>query len=77
MQMTGTAHSGDLQIFTNATSYTDPFATITDSDGDRFQVAVVAPAVPEASTWAMLLLGFTGVGFVTYRRKSKPALMVA
>jgi hypothetical protein len=34
-------------------------------------------AVPEPSTWAMLLLGFAGIGFMTYRRKSKPALMAA
>jgi hypothetical protein len=34
-------------------------------------------AVPEPSTWAMLLLGFAGVGFVGYRRKSKPELMHA
>jgi hypothetical protein len=27
-------------------------------------------AVPEASTWAMLILGFAGVGFMAYRRKS-------
>jgi PEP-CTERM motif len=24
--------------------------------------------VPEASTWAMMLLGFVGVGFVGYRQ---------
>jgi PEP-CTERM motif len=34
-------------------------------------------AVPEASTWAMMLLGFAGLGFMAYRRKSKPALMAA
>ena len=34
-------------------------------------------AVPEASTWAMMILGFAGVAFVAYRRKSKPALMAA
>lgn len=34
-------------------------------------------AVPELSTWAMMILGFAGVGFMTYRRKGKPALMVA
>jgi hypothetical protein len=28
-------------------------------------------AVPEPSTWAMLILGFAGIGFVSYRRKSK------
>jgi hypothetical protein len=31
--------------------------------------------VPEPSTWAMLLLGFFGVGFMAYRRKSKRGLM--
>ncbi len=37
----------------------------------------VTEAVPESSTWAMLLLGFAGVGFMAYRRQSKPALMAA
>ena len=32
-------------------------------------------AVPEPSTWAMMILGFAGVGFMAYRRKSKRALM--
>jgi hypothetical protein len=32
-------------------------------------------AVPEPSTWAMMLIGFAGIGFMAYRRKSKPALM--
>jgi hypothetical protein len=35
----------------------------------------VASAVPEPSTWAMMILGFAGVGFMAYRRKSTPALM--
>jgi hypothetical protein len=30
-------------------------------------------AVPESSTWAMLMLGFVGVGFLAYRRKGKAA----
>jgi hypothetical protein len=30
--------------------------------------------VPEPSTWAMLILGFFGVGFVAYRQKGRPAL---
>src|SRR5260370_31887937 len=29
-------------------------------------------AVPEPATWAMMLLGFAGVGFVAYRRKAVP-----
>ncbi|SRR5260221_504729 len=34
-------------------------------------------AVPEPSTWAMMLLGFAGIGFVAYRRKSRPVLIAA
>ena len=37
----------------------------------------VVTAVPEPSTWAMMILGFAGIGFIAYRRKSKPALMAA
>jgi hypothetical protein len=36
-----------------------------------------APAAPEASTWAMMILGFAGIGSMAYRRKSKPALTAA
>jgi hypothetical protein len=43
----------------------------------RFFSGGVASAVPEPSTWAMLLLGFAVIGFTAYRRKSKPALMAA
>ena len=34
-------------------------------------------SVPEPSTWAMMILGFAGIGFMAYRGKSKPALMAA
>jgi len=34
-------------------------------------------AVPEPSTWAMMILGFAGVGFMAYRRKSKLAFSLA
>jgi hypothetical protein len=30
----------------------------------------VASAVPEPSTWAMMILGFLGLGFVAYRKKA-------
>jgi hypothetical protein len=36
-----------------------------------------AGAVPKRSTWAMMLLSFAGVGFMTYRRKNKIALSAA
>jgi hypothetical protein len=35
--------------------------------------SVVAP-VPEASTWAMMLLGFAGVGYMAYRRRNHAAV---
>jgi hypothetical protein len=31
----------------------------------------VGSGVPEPSTWAMMVLGFAGVGFVAYRRRNK------
>ena len=40
-------------------------------------VETAAPAVPEPSTWAMLILGFAGLGFMAYRRKSKLDLTTA
>ncbi len=39
--------------------------------------ATITTAVPEPSTWAMMILGFVGVGFMAYRRKSKSALIPA
>ena len=41
----------------------------------HYQLYGSVSAVPEPSTWAMMILGFAGVGFMAYRRKSKPALM--
>jgi outer membrane lipase/esterase len=37
--------------------------------------AFLAGVVPEPSTWAMMILGFAGVGFMAYRRNTKPTLM--
>jgi hypothetical protein len=42
---------------------------------DSFSVTSVASAVPEPSTWAMLLLGFAGLGFMGYRRKTTSAVV--
>lgn len=35
------------------------------------------PAAPEASTWAMMLLGFAGVGFMAYRRRTRTTALEA
>jgi len=34
-------------------------------------------AVPEPATWAMMILGFAGIGFTAYRRKRQGALRIA
>ncbi len=43
-------------------------------------VSVTGPvtgAVPEPSTWAMMILGFAGVGFMAYRRRNQAAALAA
>jgi hypothetical protein len=42
-----------------------------------FAVFTSVSAVPEPGTWAMMLLGFAGIGLMAYRRNSKPALSAA
>jgi hypothetical protein len=83
----GGTGSGYMETTSAATS---GFAYTSESPTDAFwdcqgcggavafeaNFAAVAP-VPEPSTWAMMILGFAGVGFMAYRRKSKPALMAA
>lgn len=44
----------------------------TPPNSDVFSGSVSAiAAVPEPSTWAMMILGFAGIGFVAYRRKAR------
>lgn len=62
-------HGGDLKT----TYYTSAPPTLEIG----FAVFTAVSAVPEPSTWAMMLLGFAGIGFMAYRRKSKRALMAA
>lgn len=38
--------------------------------GDAVTVTDLVAAVPEPSTWAMMRLGFAGVGFMAYRRRN-------
>jgi hypothetical protein len=69
---------GPSGIFFNGSTFelgwsgTDPlFGSI---GGDTTLTA----AVPEPSTWAMMILGFVGIGFMSYRRKQNgPSLRLA
>jgi hypothetical protein len=40
-------------------------------DPQGIRVFVLGSAVPEPSTWAMMLLGFLGLGFVFHRSRRK------
>ena len=51
-------------------------AGTSDSFGGSLD-AVMLTAVPEASTWAMMILGFLGVGFLAQCRKRQSALRLA
>ncbi len=71
--VTGTA--GVWQTFTSSfvgTGGVVTFAineTLGGNSGGVFLDNVSVTAVPEASTWAMMLAGFAGLGFVGYRRQ--------
>ncbi len=60
------------QIFFGSDLVVDAATANTGNVGATFTAAV-----PEPSTWAMMILGFAGVGFMAYRRKNKMALRFA
>jgi hypothetical protein len=68
-----------LQNFSfNETNLTSVVFTATTTYGGwiQFNNVGVSTAAPEASTWAMMLAGFAGVGFLGYRR-SKATIVAA
>jgi hypothetical protein len=67
---------GNTEVWVTITGLTS-FSSVAFSDGGANAFEFNVAAVPEASTWLMMLLGFAGLGFMAYRRNSKPALMAA
>jgi hypothetical protein len=62
-----------LMIETNANKWTAGHLSI-QNDGNA-TVSAFAPTVPETSTWAMMLLGFAGLGYAGLRtRKTSPSI---
>jgi hypothetical protein len=59
------------QLSFNGFTLTVSDLTNITTGGVGFQLTgTIAAAVPEASTWAMMILGFAGLGFMAYRRTS-------
>lgn len=76
--LTGTG-SGDVQTFIVPTGATRLFLGVTDEGGNFDNSGTIVATIsesgsvtgtPEPSTWAMMLLGFCGLGFMAYRKKS-------
>jgi hypothetical protein len=74
------ATDGNWEAYVTLTDLTS-FNQVLFSDGAtnafEFNVGAVPSftnGVPEPSTWAMMILGFLGVGFMAYRRKTQPSL---
>jgi hypothetical protein len=76
------AQTAGLGVTTDSQwGFVDPFISFDPAfgDGSGFQLLLsnnlgnlpIASAVPEPSTWAMMILGFAGVGFMAYRRSRK------
>lgn len=61
----------------------DPTFTIVGDNADAYTISFSPGignsmgAVPEPSTWAMMMLGFAGVGFMAFRRKPETPLIAA
>jgi hypothetical protein len=70
-----------LQVETDGdgSSYIDPTFTIDPSYQNYSLIfsAGVVSGVPEPSTWAMMLVGFAGVVFMTYRRRNQASALTA
>jgi hypothetical protein len=44
------------------------------ANGNDLSTVSVTTTIPEASTWAMMTLGFAGLGYAAFRRKAKPRI---
>jgi hypothetical protein len=60
---------------TGSSPFSATFELSPSIDGSLTMVA--APATPEASTWAMMLMGFVGLAYAGYRKARKPISIIA
>jgi hypothetical protein len=67
----GGGSCGDLLPFAYGTAYT----LVAYPNSVFYATTGSVSAVPEPSTWAMLVLGFAGIGAMTYRRRKQSAAL--
>jgi hypothetical protein len=74
----GSGNQAASLSFTATLAYAYDAAGAGPSNTTSGIVVTQVAAVPEPSTWAMMILGFFGVGFMAYRRKgARPQLRLA
>ena len=63
-----------FQIYTGPESAPifSPGRYLVGSSADQFVIVTAATPVPEPSTWAMLLIGFAGLGYAAFRKGAVP-----
>jgi len=87
-----TDNFGNTSVVTGVKNNDNQFLTVSSATGftsllidanvgsfqsfKQFELGDTVTAVPEPSTWAMMLLGFAGVGFMAYRRRASGSLRI-
>jgi len=76
------SQTADFAALSGALNLSGPFSVteeyvITSQAGGSANLTATISAVPEPATWAMLLVGFAGVGFMAYRGRSRSSLRLA
>ena len=71
-----------VDVFSNGIGFGPPgavfgVAVVTSETTLDYVSAGVAASTPEPSTWAMMILGFAGLGFAGYRASRKAAAVAA
>jgi len=59
------------------TDFVDRYASLTQLGGISGEGTPVRPPVPEPATWAMMLLGFGGIGMAMRRRRKEGLAQIA
>lgn len=66
-------HSSSSFFYLSGTHYVE--ITLEPAVDPVISVSFVTPTVPEPSTWAMMILGFCGLGFLANRRRKQACLV--
>jgi hypothetical protein len=60
----------------DAQQYVITFSAPVESANDTIQLITTPSGIPEPSTWAMIVLGFGGLGFAAYRSRRRSAISI-